>query len=96
MKLKMKEVAYPYLQKDGSIVVKSYHTTTGWPGIPLLKDGEGIPVECEFEFEMPDNPTKAAIDFFDSMKEKERADMQVKIEQIEEAKQRFLALDAPQ
>jgi len=96
MRLKLQSKAYPYLLQDGTIKVQAFYDGDGYYGVPLLGKGEGLPVTSEFDFELPDNPTKTAIDFFDAMKEKERADMQVKIEKIEEAKQMFLALEAPQ
>jgi len=96
MKLKLEQKVYPHLRKNGTVKVYAFYDHDGLFGIPLLKEDDGISVTTEFDFNMPENPTKTAIDFFDALKEKERANMQVKIEQIEEAKQKFLALEAPQ
>jgi len=92
MKLKLEQKVYPYLRQNGTVKVYAFYNVDGLFGIPLLKEDDGISVTTEFDFNIPANPSKTAIDFFDALKEKERADMQVKIEKIEEAKQRFIAL----
>ena len=83
---------YPYIQPDGSVNFYHFHNDDVLFGVCAVDEDSPIVVEVDVPFTMPANKTEVVIAAFDNQISKVRAEAQVKVENIENEKQRYLAI----